>query len=591
MAAQTLAGMRGPVDVREPDMDPVSASAQALDAHGHNIYLDSSISFEAYHFWAERAREEEKHFETESVATQFKKLFSREKKQQQQQLVLPDDSAPIATAEKDGSSPAPDKDSEARFGITAGEWEHANRAARTATWTTIFYLITTDILGPYAVPWALAQMGYGPGITLYVVFAGFAAYGGFLLWWQFVGLDSPKYPLRNYGDLGFRVYGNWARQIINVLQSCQFFLNVTLLIVTEGQGLAQMAQGPSGNGFLCFVVAQLIFMLLGFLLGQIRTLQRLGFLANVAVWLNVFVIIMSMIVIPIYGPKVAAFSSYKVPPGQPISVTAYWPEGSTVTDHINGLMNAVFAYGGATLFVELMAEMRRPMDFYKGFICAEIFIFVVYITIGTVVYSFQGQYTYNPVYQGIPNSAYAWQTVGNAIAFISGLIAALLYGNIGVKILYAAVLRDVFGFPPLETRVGKITWIIMVPVYWACAFLIAAAVPQISYLGAFVGAAFILQFSYTFPPILQVGYNVQKDAMLPEEVFDPATGEVNRVDSGFRRIVRGYMKKPFRNTFDSIYFVCSLATAGLGMYAAIIGMSDAFSSNSLTSFTCINPAG
>jgi hypothetical protein len=51
------------------------------------------------------------------------------------------------------------------------------------------------------------------------------------------------------------------------------------------------------------------------------------------------------------------------------------------------------------------------------------------------------------------------------------------------------------------------------------------------------------------------------------------------------------MKKPFRNTFDSIYFVCSLATAGLGMYAAIIGMSDAFSSNSLTSFTCINPAG
>jgi hypothetical protein len=37
----------------------------------------------------------------------------------------------------------------------------------------------------------------------------------------------------------------------------------------------------------------------------------------------------------------------------------------------------------------------------------------------------------------------------------------LQYGNIGVKILYAAVLRDVFGFPPLETRVGKITWIIM----------------------------------------------------------------------------------------------------------------------------------
>lgn len=58
-------------------------------------------------------------------------------------------------------------------------------------------------------------------------------------------------------------------------------------------GLAQMASGPSGNGYLCFVVAEVIFMLAGFVLGQIRTLQRLSFLANLAVWLNVVVIIMT----------------------------------------------------------------------------------------------------------------------------------------------------------------------------------------------------------------------------------------------------------------------------------------------------------
>jgi len=34
-------------------------------------------------------------------------------------------------------------------------------------------------------------------------------------------------------------------------------------------------------------------MLAGFLLGQIRTLQRLGWLANLAVWLNVIVIFMT----------------------------------------------------------------------------------------------------------------------------------------------------------------------------------------------------------------------------------------------------------------------------------------------------------
>jgi len=40
------------------------------------------------------------------------------------------------------------------------------------------------------------------------------------------------------------------------------------------------------------------------------------------------------------------------------------------------------------------------MDFWKGFICAEIFIYACYITMGMVVYSYQGQYTYNPAYQG-----------------------------------------------------------------------------------------------------------------------------------------------------------------------------------------------
>lgn len=32
------------------------------------------------------------------------------------------------------------------------EWLQASRAARTATWGAVFYLITTDILGPYSVP-------------------------------------------------------------------------------------------------------------------------------------------------------------------------------------------------------------------------------------------------------------------------------------------------------------------------------------------------------------------------------------------------------------------------------------------------------
>lgn len=44
----------------------------------------------------------------------------------------------------------------------------------------------------------------------------------------------------------------------------------------------------------------------------------------------------------------------------PIFYYAGLPPGLTLADNVNGLMNAVFSFGGATLFCELMAEMRRP---------------------------------------------------------------------------------------------------------------------------------------------------------------------------------------------------------------------------------------
>ena len=208
-----------------------------------------------------------------------------------------------------------------------------------------------------------------------------AWYSGMQLWKCFTGLDSTRYPLRNYGDLAFRVFGNWARLGVNILQSFQFFLNVTLLIVTNGQGLAQMAAGPKGNGFLCFIIAELVFMLGGFILGQIRTLQRLGFLANLAVWLNIIVIFMTMAVTNKYPPNYSAVeTTYGIPKG-PIKTSAYWPPGGNgLTDGINGLMNGVYSYGGATLFTEILAEMRRPFDFWRGLLFADIFIYSVYIT-------------------------------------------------------------------------------------------------------------------------------------------------------------------------------------------------------------------
>lgn len=131
----------------------------------------------------------------------------------------------------------------------------------------------------------------------------------------------------------------------------------------------------------------------------------------------------------------------------------------------------------------------------------------------------------------------------------------------------------------------------LVPVYWTLAWIIGAAIPQISNLTSFVGAACILQFSYTFPPLLLVGFNVQNDAILPEEEFNSATGQVQRVDNGIKRLIRGYKKKFIWNTFDLIYSLAALSAAGLGIWASVTAMNTDFKSGKLTPFTCANPAG
>lgn len=104
-------------------------------------------------------------------------------------------------------------------------------------------------------------------------------------------MDSDRYPLRDFGGAFFRVFGPASRHVINIMQSVQMILTVASLILGMGQSIAQVSAGTSKP--VCFVVCLLIFTLLGMILGQVRTLQRFGWLANFAVWMNLLVVFIS----------------------------------------------------------------------------------------------------------------------------------------------------------------------------------------------------------------------------------------------------------------------------------------------------------
>jgi hypothetical protein len=399
---------------------------------------------------------------------------------------------------------------------------------------------------------------------------------------MFCGLDSDLYPLKSYGDVAYRVFGPWARHCVNILQSIQLIFNVGILILSNGQSISQMSKGS-----ICFIVCLVIFLVAGMVVGQIRTLARFGWLANAAVWLNVLNMFFIMGVAANSLPNYAAVqASYGIAPG-PVHRSAGQPAGTNFVDALNGLNQAVYSFGGAMIFVEFMAEMRHPMDFWKALIIATCFIYFVYMFFGLFVYSYQGQYAFNPAMQGL--SPYAWQTVGNVLNVITGLIAACLYGNIGLKVLYVSVLEEFFHAPSLIKKAGKILWVGLLPMYWALAFVIAAAIPQFSYLSGLIGALCILQFTYTFPPILYLGYQIKKDAMLPSEQMD-AHGQYIREDTGMTRWIRGYKRRWLMNSFNVFYALGAATTAVLGIYSSIKSLIDAFNGTSVaTSFGCAAP--
>lgn len=176
------------------------------------------------------------------------------------------------------------------------------------------------------------------------------------------------------------------------------------------------------------------------------------------------------------------------------------------------------------------------------------------------------------------------------LGVLSGLIAAVLYGNIGIKVIYNNILIEFFNFPPLTTRRGKHYWAAVVPIYWTIAFLISAAIPFFFGLVGLTAAMFFVQFTYTFPALLGLGFIVQREAMKGEPPFDPHTGEVQRRDSGMKRWVRGYFAKYWwACVLLTLYALGSLVVSGIGTYSSIMALIAAFKTPQVNAFTCRSP--
>lgn len=407
-----------------------------------------------------------------------------------------------------------------------------------------------------------------------------------------MGLDSARFPMVSYGDTFFRIFGKKSRHFINVTQSIQQFMTVAVLVLASGSLIGQLSKNR-----ICYIVCILIFAIFGALAGNIRSLHRIGWLANGSVWMNIVSFLIIIVAVCKYAPDYeyleAATLINVIEPVKTFAGVvpdAYQQSAYGFSAQLTAVNNIVYAYGGALLFIAFLAEMRHPLDFWKGLTIAMAFITIVYIAFGIIVYSQFGQYSAQSIGQAI--EPFSLQSVGNVLGLLTGAVACLMYMNIGMKTIYVEVFEEVLHFPSLITTKGRIMWTVMGPIYWALAFIVGASIPSIFGISSLVGALLILNFTYTFPPMLWVGYMCQIGAQLPGEGFDPATGITTRHDSGFKRWSRGFKAYFWLNTMNVLYAAGALACSGMGSYAAIVSLQTLFGPGGTvaTSWGCAVPA-
>lgn len=128
---------------------------------GHMARNDPNVSFEEYQYWAVIEREEEMannaQFIRERGPRSAKNLimgrFSKgvhhenKKKAKEATEIAQKEQAAMPPGSKEAGVITTIPPTDPNSVVTEEEWKTAARALRTASWGTLFYLITTDILG------------------------------------------------------------------------------------------------------------------------------------------------------------------------------------------------------------------------------------------------------------------------------------------------------------------------------------------------------------------------------------------------------------------------------------------------------------
>lgn len=267
-----------------------------------------------------------------------------------------------------------------------------------------------------------------------------------------------------------------------------------VLITAAGIVTVSTALNALSNHSACTVVFNLVAAILITGFSSVRTFSKIGWLT----WIGFFTFFVAVFIFTV------AVTQQDRPAAAP--TTGPYELGFVNNAHptfVAGMLataNIFISGSGSSMYIPVIAEMRKARDYRKAIIVAGVLVGIMYLTFSLVIYAYCGIWLTTPAFG---SAGELFKKISYGVSLPGLVIGVGIYQHVAAKYLFVRVLRNSVHFQQ-NTIVHWATWLGVNLILGILGYIISEAVPILNYLLGLAGSLCFAPFSLIYPAMLWI---------------------------------------------------------------------------------------
>lgn len=265
-----------------------------------------------------------------------------------------------------------------------------------------------------------------------------------------------------------------------------------VLVSAAGIVSISTALNALSNHGACTVVFNLVAAIMVTFFSSVHTFSKLGWLT----WFGFFTFFVAVFIFTVAVTQQARPAA--APKEGPFDLG--WRSISH-PDFVTGMVataNLFLSESGSSMYVPIIAEMRKPSHYRKAIIVAGVLVTIIYLTISLVIYRWCGVWLTTPAFG---SAGTVFKKISYGVALPGLIIGVGIYQHVAAKYAFVRALRNSDHLQS-NTVVHWTTWIGINVLLGALAFIMCECVPILNYLLGLAGTLCAAPFSLIYPLLL-----------------------------------------------------------------------------------------